>query len=115
MTTRHGHPKFYELIEKMATTHSAKNKDYGGGNVLGNFFECLKFGGDPFMGVLYRMSDKWSRICSLVKTKEQAVKDESLYDTLLDLAVYSLLAIIIRQEWELEKEGEKIKDASERS
>jgi len=100
-----GHPMFYELLQKMADIHSVKNQDYGGGNPLGNFEESKKFGIDPFMGVLVRLSDKWSRICSLAKKKnmEGAVKDESIEDTLIDLANYSILALVIKKEMENEE------------
>lgn len=97
-----GHPMFYELLEKMADIHSVKNQDYGGGNPLGNFLESQKFGIDPFTGILVRLSDKWSRICSLAKKKNMAgaVKDESIEDTLIDLANYAILALVVKKEME---------------
>lgn len=94
----YGHPRFFKLIEKMAELHANKNRDYGNGNPLGNFMTVEDLGVDPFLGVLVRMSDKWTRICSLTKQGENHVKDESIEDTLLDLANYSLLALVIRAE-----------------
>jgi len=93
--TTHGHEYYYELIAKMAELHSRKNRDYGGGNPLGNFLHARSLGVDPFTGILVRLSDKWSRICSLVRTNERHVKDESIEDTLLDLANYALLALVL--------------------
>jgi len=35
---RHGHPRFYEILEELSTLHSMKNHDYAtGGDPLGNF------------------------------------------------------------------------------
>lgn len=95
-----GHPRFHELLEEMREIHNAKNADYGDGKQLGNFMEAEGFGIDPFLAVLIRLSDKYSRIKSLCKraNQEGAVKDESIKDTLIDLANYSLLAIIIKEE-----------------
>lgn len=95
-----GHPLFHELLETMRNIHNAKNADYGDGKQLGNFMESQGFGVDPFKSVLIRLSDKYSRIKSLCKRDnyEGEVKDESIEDTLIDLANYSLLAIIIRRE-----------------
>ncbi len=97
---RSGHPVFYELIEEMGRIHSIKNQDYGDGNPLGNFMLAKSLGVDPFLGILIRLSDKWARICSLAKktNNEGAVKDETIEDTLIDMANYSLLAIVIRRE-----------------
>lgn len=95
-----GHPLFHELLEKMRDIHNAKNADYGAGKVLGNFMEAARFGVDPFKGVLIRLSDKYSRIASLSIKENMTgeVKDESIEDTLLDNAIYSLLAIVVRRE-----------------
>jgi len=102
---RFGHPMFYELLDKMAEIHSKKNQDYGNGNPLGNFASSLDLGIDPFFSVLVRMSDKWARICSLSKNGGiGVVKDESIEDTLIDMANYALLAIVIRRE-EIERDG----------
>jgi len=95
-----GHPLFYEMLEKMADIHSVKNQDYGMGKATGNFMESKKLGVNPFLGILVRMSDKWSRICSLVSSGEAKVKDESLEDTLIDLANYAILSIVVKKEME---------------
>jgi hypothetical protein len=96
---KYGHPMFYELLEKIAQLHSDKNHDYAGeDNPLRNFYKCEQMGVDAFTGVMVRLSDKWSRLESFMKQGRLNVKDESIEDTLMDNAVYSLLAIIIRQE-----------------
>jgi hypothetical protein len=42
------------------------------------------------------MGDKWSRICELAKGKTP--QNESLRDSLIDLAVYSLIDIVLLEE-----------------
>lgn len=99
MTKRHGHPMFYELLEAMAALHSRKNHDYAGkADPLRNFKKAELQGIEPWRGVLLRMSDKWSRLESFAKQDTCMVEDETIEDTLLDNAIYSLLCIILRRE-----------------
>lgn len=77
---------FKELTNKMNEIHKIKNHDYG--NSVHQTY--LDFGLTSF---LVRMQDKMNRLKSLSK-KDALVKDESIEDTLLDLANYSILALI---------------------
>ncbi len=96
---QHGHPDFYKLLDQMAELHSRKNHDYAGtSDPLKNLRACTRLELDPFTGVLVRLQDKWSRIEEFVKSKTLLVKNESVEDTLMDNAVYSLLAIILLRE-----------------
>lgn len=105
----HGHPVFYDLLAKMAALHSRKNHDYAGdGNPLRNFYKCKEMGFSPFAGTLVRLSDKWSRLESFMKQNVLQVDSESIEDTLLDNAVYSLLAIILYREECAVKEKENV-------
>jgi hypothetical protein len=71
----------------------AKNADYSGGNSdpFGNFKSVEILGISAEEGFLTRMMDKMMRISSFVKKGELQVKDESVKDTLADLANYSAL------------------------
>ena len=94
-----GHPAFYKLLDDMAELHSRKNHDYAGtSDPLKNLRACVRLDLEPFMGVMVRLQDKWSRLEEFVKSNELMVKNESVIDTLMDNAVYSLLAIILYQE-----------------
>ena len=100
-----GHPDFYKLLEQMADLHSRKNHDYAGTkDPLKNLRACVRLNLEPFLGVLVRLQDKWSRLEEFVNSGQLMVKNESVIDTLMDNAVYSLLAIILYEE-QL-KEGE---------
>jgi hypothetical protein len=108
-----GHPMFYEILEEMKQIHAVKNKDYGGGDPLGNFKTSAdSLGISPFKGILVRLSDKWSRISNIVKSGETHVKDETIEDTLKDLACYSILAIIVRRETEIKQPNAVKQDRS---
>ena len=82
---------FNELVE----LHKAKDEDYGGGESLGNFRRCEQFGIPAWKGCLIRLSDKYSRAVSLVGKGGKGMVDESLVDTLMDLAVYSVITIAL--------------------
>lgn len=99
-----GHQTYYRLLEDAARIHAKKNKDYGGqrGDPLSNFKDAVKLGVTPFDGCLVRMSDKFARICNLNRKEKEgegaSVSDESIEDTLVDLANYALLAICLRRD-----------------
>lgn len=100
----HVHPRYAELHAKMRAICEAKNSDYADDQAdpLRNFRECERIGISAFDGTLTRMSDKWQRICNLRRKEREdrtaAVKDESITDTLLDLANYALIAIVLHEE-----------------
>lgn len=96
---RYGHPEFYKLLDQMAELHSRKNHDYAGeSDPLKNLRSPKRIGIDPFVGVMIRLQDKWSRLEEFLNSKTLLVKNESVEDTLMDNAVYSLLAIILLRE-----------------
>lgn len=77
---------FMDIVTDMAKTYAAKNHDYG------NSFEqsCNKFG---IIASVVRLGDKMNRIESLT-VKKAEVKDESIKDTLLDLANYAIMTVM---------------------
>lgn len=94
-----GHPDFYKLLEQMADLHSRKNHDYAGTkDPLKNLRACERLNLEPFLGIMVRLQDKWSRLEEFVNSGQLMIKDESVIDTLMDNAVYSLLAIILYKE-----------------
>lgn len=77
---------FMNITTDMAKTYAAKNHDYG------NSFEqsCNKFG---IIASVVRLGDKMNRIESLA-IKKAEVKDESIKDTLLDMANYAIMTVM---------------------
>lgn len=78
--------QFHNITTDMLKTYIKKNHDYGN-----SFEQSLdKFG---LVAGIVRIGDKMNRIESLT-TKEAMVKDESIKDTLLDLASYSVMTLM---------------------
>ena len=84
--------EFMEEYKKIVTETMElcikKNKDYG--SSVQDTFE--KFGDISY---LVRITDKYNRICSLLN-REGEVKDESIDDTIRDMANYSFLWLASR-------------------
>ena len=83
--------EFDEALKTMKKIHDAKAKDYAkSDDPYSNFRMCEELGiCSVEEGFLVRMSDKLSRLAQLTK-KEADVKDESMEDTCMDLAVYAI-------------------------
>ena len=95
-----GHPRFYELIDEMKQLHSDKNHDYAGDDPLSNLKACERVGIRPSVGCWIRIQDKISRNETFLNKGEFKV-NESRKDTLLDMATYCLLNIVLLEEEEV--------------
>ena len=84
--------KAVEIIE----LYAKKNKDYG------NAFHAsfIKWG---IMYLLSRLDDKLNRLTTITKNGSTAVTEESVKDTLMDIAAYALMGLV-----ELEKQNETV-------
>lgn len=80
---------FADITKRMAEVYAAKNHDYG--NSFSKSIE--EFG---LVAAAVRMNDKMERIKALVKSQEnnRCVKDETIEDTLLDLANYAVMTLV---------------------
>lgn len=78
---------FRDITVNMTKTFIAKNHDYG------NSFE-QSLDEEGMAASRIRMGDKWNRYKTLSRAKDIKVKDESLRDTLLDLANYSIMTVM---------------------
>ena len=76
-----------KLTEQLIETYKAKNADYGD-----SFADSFREFG--ITSAVVRMNDKMNRIKSLSKGEERQVKDESIKDSLMDLANYALMTVI---------------------
>lgn len=91
--------QFTNEAKQCVELYSRKNHDYG------NSFDK----GMDNIGMAYgvgRIYDKMNRLITLTK-KEAQVKDESIDDTLRDLACYSMMMLTYRKR-QIEKEHSKI-------
>lgn len=91
MYTKEDHEKkvkeFIAICGEMTALYDSKNWDYS--DSFGKSFEEW---GMPMSCI--RLTDKLNRLCALTKSGEQRVQDESIEDTLKDLANYSIMTLI---------------------
>ena len=78
-----------EICEKMHDTYVRKNKDYGD--------SFVKVREKYPNAILIRLNDKLLRAETLYATSERLVTDESVDDTLLDMANYCIMELIERR------------------
>lgn len=79
---------FEEVTKELNELYIAKNSDYG------NSFNDLlyEFG---LITVVIRLQDKTNRLKTIAKKDgEYSVKDETIRDTLMDLANYSIMTLM---------------------
>lgn len=86
--------KFY--TDKLAATLQQKNDAYGD-----SFTKSVDE--DGLLVLKIRLGDKFNRISELIKNRKLKENDESLEDTLLDMAGYSILGL----KWLKEHENER--------
>ena len=82
-----GVAKHMELCKYLNHTYAIKNKKYGD-----SFSTTVqKYG---IIAALTRLSDKWQRFETLILTKDPGTSDESIRDTLLDMANYCIMTVM---------------------
>lgn len=81
--------KHKQICEKLNKIYQAKNTDYGD-----SFSEMYKKLG--IISAITRIGDKYHRIVNLCTKPESEiqVKDESIRDTLMDMANYCIMTVI---------------------
>ena len=92
--------RYFDLLETLRRLHLSKSAGYGcpdGTDPLLNIRRGAEFVGIPaWQGAMVRLSDKVTRLAVFNKTGN--LPHESVEDTLLDLASYSLLALLLYNE-----------------
>ena len=76
-----------QLCDQVADLYRRKNADYG--DVFHQTFQE-----EGLAMVRIRLGDKFSRFKNLSQSDSQQVQDESIEDTLFDLANYALMTIV---------------------
>ena len=111
MSKKYGHPQFYKILEELAELHSKKNYQYATDkDPLSNFKSAGRMVEKllkpdinmPLATILVYMSKQFDGVINIIgEGKKDTV--ESVRDKLSDLAVYSILAIIINEEKKVSK------------
>ena len=97
MTEKHGDPRFHKLLEEIGDLHSRKSHDYGSGeDPLANVRASQEFNLPTWLGVLCRINDKMIRLKAFCSKGN--LKFEGVEDSLLDISVYCLMAVILFRE-----------------
>jgi hypothetical protein len=112
----YGHKEFYKILENLATLHSAKNFQYAKkGNPLSNFQRT----GDLIQPLIkHGVSTDLAACMTLVAKQMTAVFDmvgdckegcvEQVEDKFRDIAVYSIIAMILLKESKEKKKDDKV-------
>ena len=82
-----GAAKHMELCKYLNNLYATKNKKYGDSFSI----TVQKYG---IIAALTRLSDKWQRFETLILTKDPGTPDESIRDTLLDMANYCIMTVM---------------------
>jgi hypothetical protein len=84
---------FIDETQEMLNLTTRKNHDYGGDT---DPFKNFRDFGE--LGILVRMSDKFARIrTALQERRDLKVSDETIEDTIRDLAVYTIILQVYRK------------------
>lgn len=93
--------RFDRIAAEISLMYERKNTDYG--DSFGRSVE--KYG---LISALTRISDKFNRLESLILNGEHTeVNDESLDDTLKDLAAYCIMTVVAREQQKAKRKGDK--------
>jgi len=76
-----------QICDKLNETYIQKNKAYG--NSFSDTFEKL-----GLISAVTRITDKHNRLVNLATNKDIDIGDESIRDTLLDMANYCIMTVM---------------------
>jgi hypothetical protein len=93
--TRHPNSaRFHEILNELGELHDRKSKDYGrGDDPFANVRASEDWGVESWVGAMIRGCDKVKRLQSLIANGK--LENESAEDSLRDLAVYAVIALIL--------------------
>ena len=92
-----GNPVFLGLLDEIRALHLKKAADYGSdSDPLANVRSAADIGLAPEVGAWLRARDKVHRIDSFFR--RGSLENESVADSLMDLAAYSLIALVMMRE-----------------
>lgn len=89
-------PKEFErILDEIKELHLNKNHDYSANGYLSDITSSERAGITPWVGVLLRLQQKLGRLESFARQGEFKVADEKLEDTCKDIAVYSIIMLML--------------------
>lgn len=95
-----GSHRFHEILRELGELHDKKQKDYGTAlDPFANVRASEAWGMRPWVGAMLRASDKVNRLQSLVKNGR--LRNEPAEDSLRDIAVYAIIALVLYEQDQL--------------
>jgi hypothetical protein len=92
-----GSPAFKDAVWEILELHAKKQKDYGtSADPFANVRASEEFGVEPWKGGLVRLNDKVTRLKNFAL--KGALANESVEDSLQDIAVYAIIALCLYRE-----------------
>lgn len=89
--------RFYALLDEIKELRRKKGQDYGTDvNPLANIQQSEDFGVPGWVGAIIRANDKITRLKSFATRGD--LKNESVDDSLRDLAAYAIIALVLYEE-----------------
>lgn len=89
--------RFLELLDEMRELSARKQADYGRStDPFANVRASEDFGIAGWIGSVMRMNDKMRRLQAAARGKN--LKNESVTDSLMDVAVYALISLVLFEE-----------------
>ena len=89
-----GDPRIHALLAKVGEMHDRKQEDYGSeADPFANVRASEEFGVQAWVGALVRLNDKVTRLKAFAR--KGTLRNESAKDSMLDIAVYALIAYIL--------------------
>lgn len=93
-----GDPRFYDVLYRIAALHDRKQADYGSdADPFANVRASEDFGIPGWVGAIVRGNDKMKRLQKAARGGVLA--NESIEDSLMDLAVYAIIGMVLHQEF----------------
>ena len=93
-----GSARFHEILKELGELHDKKQSDYGRDNdPFANVRASEEWGVAAWIGALLRATDKLRRLQALVQNGK--LTNESAEDSLRDLAVYSIIALVLYEQY----------------
>jgi hypothetical protein len=89
---------FKKILDEMGKLHDRKAQDYGSDeDPLANIRASADFGIEPWIGATLRLNDKVCRLKKFATT--DVLANESAENSLIDIAVYAVIALqLLREE-----------------
>jgi hypothetical protein len=89
--------RFHAILRELGRLHNQKQADYGtDSDPFANVRASERFGIPSWVGAVIRANDKMARLQTFVRRRQ--LRNESVEDSLRDLAVYAVIALVLYEE-----------------